>query len=159
MKKYYTFITCLCITAISFIVGKENVNPPDVRHLKELKKISGVHYFQNKPFTGIAIGSSKNGHAVSMVYANGKLNGAVKFWTRNGQLSSNTGMKGDLLHGITTSYSEDGAIIGFERFKNGEQDGYSYILMSDDKIYKQLYKDGELKGESIIPSFPKFKQN
>ena len=100
----------------------------------QLEERDGLDYFEEKPFTGVAVSKYPKGQKLSeYTYKDGKLHGLQTEWRENGQKEWEVTHKNGNKDGLETGWHENGQ----KRFEATWKD--------DEEIsYKKWDKDGNL---------------
>ncbi len=89
-----------------------------------LKKLKGVYYFDDTPYTGTLVEIFSNGDTSSMItLKDGIRNGITKKWWQNGHLKMNANFENGLYDGRVEEWYENGARFSSFHYKNGKEDG------------------------------------
>ena len=94
------------------------------------------HSETNNPITGIVTGKFPDEKFFSGTFKDGKPDGILTIYYKNGQIASQTEYKNGLKHGFAKGYNESGRLKGEEHYQNGKHFGKM-----------TYYEDGKLRGE------------
>ncbi len=116
--------------------------PENIRQIpssKQMKKINGVWFFYNMPYSGKFIDYYYNGRKQGEGFMkDGKVDGYRLRFYQNGNVSDEWNYSKGIPNGILKEYFEDGAIKQKGEFINGKEEG----------IWENYYPNGQIKLKS-----------
>ena len=131
-----TWITVLCAVALLAGCAKEKKDPEveDQKPAVEASKVvvdrdqleyrDGLRYFEEKPFTGVAVSKYKNGQKHGEItYKGGKLYGLWTSWGENGQKWVELTYKDSKKDGPWVGYWDNGQLKSKGTYKDGKGHG------------------------------------
>ncbi len=133
-----------CVLLLFFLSScqqeKETLAIDKEEHLKhvhedllELRADEGLVYYNNKPFTGVAVSLyDKENMAGSIPYRDGIKQGIYKKWFKDGTLSFESNYKDGKQHGKTKTWWQNGKLRSESNFEQGIAHG----------VQRQWYQSG-----------------
>ena len=116
---------------------------------EKLERRDGLWYFEEKPFTGVAVMKYPNGQKRGEItWKDGKQDGLYTAWHENGQKMGEVTYKDGKLHGLGTGWYENGQKRGEGTFKDGKPHGLGTKWYENgQKKEERTHKDGKLISE------------
>jgi len=145
-------IPVLCAAALLAGCGKKDTW---VEYGK-LEKRDGLRYFEEKPFTGVAVRKYKSGQKwFEDTYKDGRQHGLSTSWYDNGQKKEETTYKDGKEHGLYTSWYDNGQRKKEATFKDGKElapvnndgwYGFWFDVPNGQEWFEATFKDGKEHG-------------
>lgn len=111
MKRFIILTFTFCLLTTVPCAFSEETKTPTVAY-KDLKWNDDVYFLDDKPFSGIARDSHKNGKPkAEYPFKEGRLHGLVREWWENGQLSTETHFDMGQRHGRNRYWMQNGQLI------------------------------------------------
>lgn len=102
-------------------------------------KSAGIVYYDNRPFTGVAITRYANGLlASSMEFVEGKRQGKYKKFFADGELSYEANYANGKLHGTSKTWWKNGNLRTMSNFVNGVADGVQLQYYKSGALFKKI---------------------
>ena len=142
-----TWITVLCAAALLAGCAKKDheVEAPDVVDVPKevdgdkIQGRDGVVYFEEAPFTGVAVWKHENGQkSEEAAFKDGKMDGLATGWHENGQKSAEVTHKDGKPNGLWTAWYDNGQKKGEATVKDGKP---------ADGLEAAWYSNGQKKSE------------
>jgi len=135
----------MLITAILFYSCEKEVSSDMV------VERNGLTYEVNSeiPFSGKAVEFFEGGEvkSKSTSYKDGKLDGVLRIWFENGQISSEDSYKDGLMHGTSGEWYDNGQKKMDMKFKDGLESGDTRVWYENGQLWAETsWKDGKING-------------
>jgi len=128
--------------SVAYIFTKEYRKRPDslkkILSLQQMEFINEAWHWHGMPYYGKFINYFNNGKIMNEgVLFEGRLNGILKAYFRNGNIKTVAGYEDGVLHGISTEYHDNGALLKTTEFVKGKEK----------PVRKTYFSNGQLQSE------------
>jgi antitoxin component YwqK of YwqJK toxin-antitoxin module len=145
MKKLTFFVTAVLISLITYT--QDSAQCVSISHLVDINGYKYLNVARTILFTGKACLFYLNGKRKSeLPYFNGKLNGEVRYWHSNGNLSSISQYEAGIQNGVYQEWDSTGKVEVEGQYKNDRKEGVWFYFENGVKNSSGWYKNSQKEG-------------